>query len=227
MTEYFIGQSSDNLKFILPLNLYLFYSVHGLFEHQLIEWVKTKGNIKKNFLDIGAHTGTYAVSLSPFFNHIYAFEPQRMTYYALCGNMAINNLRNVSCYNFGLGSHEQSLTPQELCIISEDGGGSTLFPHENPILSKEIIQIRTIDSLNLENIGFIKMDIENNEIHCLRGALNTITRCKPDILFEANNLDEFIHIKKFLESIGYQVKKIQGHVNMFFSFYYPSNWPLP
>ena len=68
-------------------------------------------------LDIGAHTGTYTVSLAQYCNHVYAFEPQKMTYYALCGSIALSNLTNVTCLNVGLGSNEQ-VGKQTLNIIT-------------------------------------------------------------------------------------------------------------
>lgn len=48
-----------------------------------------------------------------------------MTFYTLCGSVALSNLRNVQCLNFGLGSADQ-VGKKELKIISDNGGGSTV-----------------------------------------------------------------------------------------------------
>lgn len=61
-------------------------------------------------LDIGAHVGTMTL---PFARHVnqgrvYAFEAQPMLYYALCGNVAVNNLYNVSPMNCAIDKHYSS-----------------------------------------------------------------------------------------------------------------------
>lgn len=87
------------------------------------------GSEGKIFLDIGAHTGTFSVCLARSFASVYAFEPQKMTYYALCGSIALSGLDNVVCVNTALGSHEQVDAcggVGTLYINSGDGGTSSL-----------------------------------------------------------------------------------------------------
>ena len=96
--------SLTNNVYILPKNIINYYSTHGLFENNLIEWSKQFCNKNQNILDIGAHTGTYTISLADYCNHVYSFEPQKMTYYSLCGSVALSNKINVTCFNYGLGS---------------------------------------------------------------------------------------------------------------------------
>lgn len=83
-------------------------------------------------LDIGAHSGTYTISLAENCKNVYSFEPQKMTFYSLCGSIALSNIKNVTCINTGLGSEEQ-VGIQKLNIISLDGGGSTLHCTNNNI----------------------------------------------------------------------------------------------
>ena len=98
---------NNNQSFILPKNLMECYVTNGLFESNLIEWSKQFCSKNKIFLDIGAHTGTYSISLSLHSKEVYSFEPQKMTYYALCGSVALSNRENITCLNVGLGSEEQ------------------------------------------------------------------------------------------------------------------------
>jgi hypothetical protein len=70
--------------FLLPTVNLDHYSKHGLFEANLIEWSKQFCRQDRWFLDIGAHTGTYALALAPLCGGVVAFEPQRSTFYALC-----------------------------------------------------------------------------------------------------------------------------------------------
>ena len=199
--------------YFLPKTNLPYYCESGLFEKPILEWVKQFCHKDRCFLDIGAHTGTYAISLAEYSHSVYAFEPQRMTYYALCGGVALSNLRNIECIPYGLGSIEQVGT-RELNIVSPDGGGSSLHIGWQQVLSKETIEIRTLDSLSLENIGFIKMDVEENELAVLQGSQETLRRCGyPTILFESN--EENPALFSYIRGLGYRIIPIQGQINMF------------
>jgi len=232
-TNQFISTISDNMYFILPRNNLKYHIDDGLFESHLIEWSKQYCNQDKIFLDIGAHTGTYAISLSKYSKYVIAFEPQRMTYYALCGSVALSNIENITCLNFGLGSQEQVGITQ-LNIISPDGGGSSICNNSNnKIIKKENIEIKTLDTLThlqnsytypelpypelYNNIGFIKMDIEDNELECLKGAKKTLLRNnRPPILFESNiNSPIRIQLFEYITHLGYKIIPITGIANMF------------
>ena len=226
MTSYFIVSKTKtfeysrvttfnpftDINYILPFNHIHHHIENGLFEEKLIELSKQFCNKDKVFLDIGAHTGTYALSLSQYCKNVHAFEPQKMTYYALCGSVALSNINNIECHNYGLGSEEQ-VGEQTLKIVSIDGGGSSLHSTTG-IIGEEKITIKTLDSLNIDNVGFIKMDIEENELYALQGAVETIKRCNnPPILFECNVTNEPLF--NFITSIDYRIINISEFSHMF------------
>lgn len=199
-------------SYLLPEINKDYYKAHGLFESGLMEWCKQLCSKDKIFLDIGAHTGTYTVTLANHCKHVYSFEPQKMTYYALCGSIALSNLNNVTCMNIGLGSNDQ-VGDVKLKIVSNDGGGSSIHATTN-ILREEAIKVDKLDNLNITNIGFIKMDVEENEIYVIQGALETLKNSSyPKILFESNfNNEELFGLLKY---IGYKIVKLNGMSNMF------------
>jgi len=216
--------STSKNVYILPYNNLDYYTNHGLFEKSLIDWSKQFCSSDKNMLDIGAHTGTYSISLAHLCNTVYAFEPQQMTYYALCGSVALSNIKNINCIKYGLGSVNQ-VGLQTLNIVSDDGGGSTLHGDgssnssnsNSKILKTETIEVKTLDRLNITNIGFIKMDVEDNELNVLQGAVNTLKNSNyPKIIFESNTYNEKLF--NFLKGLGYTVVPINGYSNMFLSF---------
>ena len=204
--------------YILPYNNIDYYRNYGLFEKNLIEWSKQFCTIDKNILDIGAHSGTYAISLAQCCNQVYAFEPQQMTYYSLCGSVALSNIQNINCIKYGLGSEDQ-IGIQTLNIVSDDGGGSTLHGgsdnnSNNRILKTENIEVKTLDRFNITNISFIKMDVEDNELNVLRGGLKTLKNSNyPKILFESNTFNESLF--NFLKDLKYNIIPINGVNNMF------------
>lgn len=210
-----ISLSKNDLCFILPKNLISYYCTNGLFEESLIEWSKQFCKNDKITLDIGAHTGTYGISLSSCSKEVYCFEPQKMTYYALCGSVALSNCENIKCMQVGLGSNDQ-IGKNKLKIVSNDGGGSSL--HSKSFIKEEEIDIVTLDSLSIENIGFIKIDVEENEYQVIKGGIQTLQKSNlPTILFEhngnenGNNGNE--NVFDLLKNIGYKIVKVSGSYN--------------
>jgi FkbM family methyltransferase len=203
----------NSKSFILPSCNINCYVNNGLYEKYLISWVKTLCSKDKNILDIGAHSGTYSISLAEYCKHIYAFEPQKMTYYSLCGSVALSNITNITCINYGLGSQEQ-IGMKTLNIISHDGGGSTLHNNGYNVLKTEEIEIKTLDSFNIDNIGFIKIDVEDNELQVLEFAQNTLKNSNyPKILFEMNNYNA--NLINFLKGLKYNIININNYENMY------------
>ena len=201
--------------FILPQVNIVYYSKYGLFENRLIEWSKQFCKSDKLFLDIGSHTGTYSLCLAGHCKAVHSFEPQRMTYYALCGSIALSNLNNVYAHPYGLGASDQVGT-QKLNIVSNDGGGSSLHNnHGHTVMNTEEIQIRTLDSLGLENIGFMKMDVEDNELFVLKGGKETIKKSGcPPFIFESNHENKEL-FEYIVSEFGYKIIPIGGSPNMY------------
>lgn len=213
-----IFYTNKSLTYLMPSVNHSYYAENGLFEHFLIDWCKQYCNKDSVFLDIGAHTGSYAITLASYAKQVYAFEPQKMTYYALCGGVALSSIRNIECCNYGLGNESQ-VGIQQLYIVSNDGGGSTIQTPSNndTILAMETIEIRTLDSMNITDpISFIKMDVEDNELYVLEGGRDTILRngC-PHILFEQNDPGNTTVSDYLKNTFGYNIIHVGGTMNMY------------
>lgn len=71
----------------------------------------------------------------------------------------------------------------------------------------ERVEVRTLDSFEFESPGFIKIDVEGHEEKVLRGARETLQRCKPSLLIEIeerHNPGAFARINGDLTALGYQ-----------------------
>lgn len=205
---------------IIPREYISHHSQYGIYESTLMTWISQEFSSKeKIFLDIGAHTGTFSINLANKFKHVYSFEPQKMTYYALCGSVALSNINNITCINVALGSQDQCLTGTAILnITSEDGGSSSLYKStEEPILREELIQIRTLDNyvdIFKNEIGVIKMDVEKNELEIIKGGLKCLEKSNyPMIFFEAEK--PYGEVFDFLKGLGYNVIPIQSYLNMY------------
>lgn len=63
------------------------------------------------------------------------------------------------------------------------------------------VPITTLDSYNLPRIDLLKIDVEGYEIHVLKGAEETLLRCKPVVIFEEKN--DIYEPRMFIESLGF------------------------
>ena len=204
----------------------------GIFEQPLIQWSKQFVDQKLDFIDIGAHSGTYALSLAPYCRNAYAFEAQRMTYFQLCGGIAINHYENVHPHHCALGDSNNGTVT--LNITSADGGGTTINPNipklqNQPVIRTETTIMKTLDSFGLfpqkgekKRIGLIKIDCEGSELAVLKGAQETIQKNgKPPLLFETWVDAWFAADKKVLfdyisNTLGYKVIKAAPNTNNMF-----------
>ena len=133
-------------------------------------------------VDAGANIGLVAVPIAQAVaargGVVHAFEVQRMLFYALCGSAALNDLENLIIRNEGLGSSLTTLTsdipdygkPQDFGLFSLANHASS---------GSEKIAVTTIDSLELQGLDFLKIDVEGMEIDVLRGARGSIERHLP------------------------------------------------
>jgi hypothetical protein len=70
------------------------------------------------------------------------------------------------------------------------------------------IPMQTIDSLNLDALDFLMLDIEGYEYDALQGGIGTITAFNPVIVVEEKHYrgtSKFGDTQKLLESIGYKI----------------------
>jgi FkbM family methyltransferase len=168
-------------------------------------------------IDCGANIGVYTVEwarLMREWGSVYAFEPQEKIYYALAGNVALNNCFNVTARLAAVGAQCAKLAvPQvDYCVPSSFGSLELMEGDTNEYIGQNIdysrlaqhVDLLTIDSLQLPRIDLLKIDVEGMELHVLEGAQESIQRCRPEIVVEVIKSDEKA-IAKLLEAAGYRI----------------------
>ena len=73
-------------------------------------------------------------------------------------------------------------------IITEGNTGHT---HVDPSSAGGNTTIVRLDSLNLQNVDYIKIDCEGFEYRVLQGAIETIKRCRPVVVIEQKPHDMY------------------------------------
>ena len=172
--------------------------------------------------DVGANIGTYATWLAKLFpkGKIYCFEPQRIVFQMLCGNMAINNFDNCFAYNMALGNQNGYLQIDEPNYNApEDFGIFSLV--EDKVFNKSGIQSTVpvmqidifIETYNIQKIDLLKIDVEGMDVDVLRGAKKAIKKFNPFIFIEHNDNRRSV-LKEIQDELGndYEFKVIQNNV---------------
>lgn len=179
-------------------------------------------------LDIGANLGSYVLPLAKRFSgfQFLCFEPQPSIYQQLCGNIFLNSIDNVTAMHMALG-RECSTLSLSLPDYTEDHniGAFTIHAETHSKLrgqpnkgTQVSVPLNTLDSLHLENLAFIKVDVEGAELDVLFGGLGTLARnAYPPILYEAWDFDWYRPQKEaiegFLKDLGYSLLSFDASFN--------------
>lgn len=198
--------------------------VPGRYERDLVDWAIQLAPGSQQFVDCGAHTGSWTIVMARHFREGHAFEPQRLIFQQLCGNLALNGFENVFAYNVGLDAAPGQLTLHRRGVDRGSSSGrpdvAARFEVDGVTTSLEIVPVVTIDGYVdvLNDVGLIKIDVEGLELRVLHGAAEVIRRSRPKMLIECWSRDWYRKDKEelllFLEAAGYRVVPIAGYVDM-------------
>ena len=155
----------------------------------------------RTVIDGGAHIGSWTVYLADKFDRVISFEPLESNYECLLEN--IRGIDNVEPHKAALGDKETRLSMHPPVNPGNSGAGW--------VMSGDDFESITVDSLDINNLDFLKLDIEGYEPHAITGAVETIKRCKPVILVEQKQITArfglpFDEAGKRIEALGYKLR---------------------
>jgi FkbM family methyltransferase len=144
-------------------------------------------------VDGGANIGFFTIPVANRTQgrgtRIIAFEPQRQLFQAQGGSLALNGYNHVYLHNCGLGNEPGiAQLPKIDYSVAQDFGtvklsGDTTVD-EDGWMSDRVVDITSIDAMDLPGLDFFKLDVEGYEIPALTGAINTIQKYRPWIWVE-------------------------------------------
>jgi FkbM family methyltransferase len=169
-------------------------------------------------IDCGANIGIHTIEWSrqmAGWGSVTAIEAQERIFYALAGNIAVNNCFNAKAIHAAVSAESGSLKIPSLDYQSPASFGSLeLTKRENteqigqPVDYSDthaaVVQTITLDSLALQRCDFIKIDVEGMEPLVLNGAAETIARHHPILLVEMLKSPKEA-LRARLTSLGYHV----------------------
>jgi FkbM family methyltransferase len=168
-------------------------------------------------IDLGAYSGltsiVFAQAVGPT-GRVIAVEPDPLTLAACKVNFAAANLPQLSLVEAAV------TTSAGVIQLSSEGALGSAFAslvgtHRGKVVEVEAI---TLDGLmrrcQLDQIDFIKMDIEGAEASVLPGSVEFLQRYRPKLIIEPHTIDGISTapaIRTLLESIGYRCELIDQH----------------
>lgn len=190
-------------------------------------------------IDIGANLGAYSIPIAKTIQssggQVIGFEPQKIVYYQLCGNIILNRLDNYTAFNKAVGEFNQEIQMPEIDYNKNHNiGAFSLDKNFRHNLRMEqyikkagyTIPMIKIDSLDCKKSpSLIKIDIEGYELQALKGAKNFLEQHQyPPILFEAWSNDWFKEQKtELLDYIKYLGYKITLNIKDEYLVQHPKN----
>ena len=160
------------------------------FDPQMVKLLKILAANSKTILDIGANIGCTAILFGELSENVYAFEPSPTTFEFLEMNIAKSGKTNVFPQNIGAGEKPGEYT---LTFAPSNRSGAYISNQTQASAGHTIekVIIRKLDdvvnSLDIQNIDFIKIDVEGFEGHVLRGAKKTLSSFRPLVVLELNH----------------------------------------
>lgn len=168
-------------------------------------------------VDVGANEGKVLMlmhKVAPLAKHI-AFEPipvlynqlyKKYNHIAHVFEVALSNKKGLSTFN---------------CVLTNMAYSGLLKRPYDRIEKDTIIKVQTnlLDAYiaATSNIQLIKIDVEGGEMLVLQGAIQTLQRCKPIVLFEfgmaganAYGVNPLAMFQFFSETLNYEIFTLQN-----------------
>lgn len=196
-------------------------------EHHLIDWMTRVNDVRRGrptyqahkydaalsytqqrrvALDIGANIGLWSWLMAHDFTTLHAFEP--VPAYADCWR---ENVDRGTMHQMALGVRAGTVS---MVCMSPDSCGDTTVDVAQTGTRVASAEIRTLDSFDFDTVDLIKCDNEGYEVFVMRGAAETIKRCRPTIIVEqkpghgnAFGLSDTAAVE-FLQTLGMRVQRV-------------------
>lgn len=180
------------------------YSLHTFDEEK--EFKEKYWNVKEGevVIDVGASYGAYALTALASGATVHAFEPEPSVWADLMLNVELNgwNQRCIATCG-GLWSKQGEVDMKDYA------------PHWPQHTITGLYKMDTLDHVmrarQIENLDWLKIDVEGAEMHVLVGGEELISWTRPRIIVECHT---FLHEKllpecrKFLTEMGYSIEEV-------------------
>ena len=170
-------------------------------------------------VDIGAHDGLLTIPLARLpGSRVLAFEPLPSAYARLQAALRAafgEPPAHVECHHLALGDHQGSITLATPVLdgVAQEQWASTAKDYAAHVSARVTVErftvpMRTLDDFAIADVTAIKLDAEGAEYEILRGARETLLRCRPVLTLEVeerHRAGSTYAVPAFLDALGYDV----------------------
>lgn len=159
------------------------------------------------FVDIGANIGAWSFFVASKGFQVYAFEPSPKAFCVL--KARTKKFPTVHPFSYAIGDQD---TVGRMGTSALSNSGTMDEENNLPGGGTINVTVHKLDSLDLSNVGVIKIDTEGYETPILRGAKETIGNCKPRLVIEVHRAtgkaastysEELKRIESILDDMSY------------------------
>jgi FkbM family methyltransferase len=140
---------------------------------------------RRTAVDIGSHVGQMSFHLASIFNRVEAFEP--VPEHRECFRRNVT-AENVVLHPVALGSAAGSATMvlYPNCTMHAHITASAVDRHPDAKTAQGSVDVPVamLDGFELNEVDFVKIDVEGFELEVLNGAVKTLERWRPTIIIE-------------------------------------------
>jgi FkbM family methyltransferase len=167
-----------------------------MYQPQHIQAALARCERRRIAVDAGAHVGMWSYYLARAFEHVHAFEPAALMCHCFEQNV---EAKNVVLHPVALGNRSGRAKSE---LVADNTGAS--FVSES---AEGDVPLRRLDEYRLEDVDFVKVDVEGYERFVLEGARETLLRCRPLVLIEQKPFSERYGVAQYdaleyLQSLG-------------------------
>lgn len=184
---------------------------------QILQWRRQHFGDGVVAVDAGANIGTVTVGLAAAchgWGGVFAIEAQERVFYALAGNLVLNNLTNARAIWGAVGDADGEIQVPVLDYtapasfgsleIAPRAGGTEDIGQPIDYRRTQPVRLFRLDSMGFKRLDLLKIDVEGMEFEALAGAAGTIAEHHPVLFVEHIKIDGQ-RLARMLEGLGYRV----------------------
>ena len=202
----------------------------GCWDEHIVALARSRAAADSVAIDAGAHFGTLSCALATYFRQVHAFEANEDNVRYLQANAALRPFGQIVVHHTGLYSRatQISLAGRDLQEVrleaaideraafrqASNSGGLMFVAGGSGV---NAISAVTLDSFALEDVGFLKIDCQGADGEVLLGAVDTIARCRPVVVFEweeqlaRSHSRTLVQTQQTLTELGYRLEILRDH----------------
>lgn len=172
---------------------------YGEYNPDETEKILELASIKKGLcLDIGANIGVISQALEHEGFEVFAYEPQPEVFKVLELNFG------GASFNVAVGS-EKGTAKMPKMHYSDKGNFGGISLNTKSMYGSYDVPVVTMDDQGLDNVTFIKIDVEGYELEVLKGATKLIARDKPILYIEDDRAEKSRSLRDYICRLGYNI----------------------